>query len=241
MGRLGAIDDDARRWRAIDSALAVGAAVIVAYGVLVLQWSVFVVIALFWFENVVIGVLNVAKMLISGARIGGLALIGALALAAFFTVHYGMFTVAHGVFVVALFGKAELGGPASGLFAPLGQMLDYLLSDREGWIAAVSIALLQTAAFFRWWSATREHLTPAVLPNLMFAPYGRIVVLHITVIISGLLIGMLKQPVLGALLLVALKLAFDLGALTTGTQKRPSRLMPIRRFIISQEEDARRP
>jgi uncharacterized protein YacL len=121
-------------------------------------------------------------------------------------------------------------------------MLGYLLADREGWIAAVSIALLQTAAFFRWWSATREQSTPAVLPHLMFAPYGRIVVLHITVIISGLLIGMLKQPVLGALLLVALKLAFDLGALnTTFTQRRPSRPLPVRRFIISQEEDARRP
>ena len=110
--------DEVKKWRGIDSALAVGAAVIVAYGVLVLQWSVFVVIALFWFENVVIGVLNVAKMLISGARIGGFALIAALALAAFFTVHYGMFTVAHGVFVVALFGKSELGDSANGLFAP---------------------------------------------------------------------------------------------------------------------------
>ena len=70
----------------------------------------------------------------------------------------------------------------------------------------------------------------------------RIVVLHITVIISGLLVGMLKQPVLGALLLVALKLAFDLGAVSTAvTGKRLSQLLPIRRFIISQEEDARRP
>lgn len=233
--------DNAKKWRGIDSALAVGAAVIVAYGVLVLEWSVFIVIALFWFENVVIGVLNVAKMLISGARIGALGLIGAMALGAFFTLHYGMFTVAHGVFVVALFGKSELGGSANGLFAPLGQMLDYLLSDREGWIAAVSIALLQTAAFSRWWSATREQTAPAILPHLMFAPYGRIVVLHITVIVSGILVGMLKQPVLGALLLVALKLAFDLGAVSMFTGKRPSQPLPIRRFIISQEEDARRP
>ncbi len=236
--------DEARKWRRIDSALAIGAALIVAYGVLVLEWSVFIVIALFWFENVVIGVLNVAKMLISGARIGGLGLIAALALGAFFTVHYGMFTVGHGVFVVALFGKSELGGSASGLFAPLAQMLGYLLNDREGWIAAGSIALLQTAAFFRWWTATREQ--PAFLPHLMFAPYGRIVVLHITVIVSGILVGMLKQPVLGALLLVALKLAFDLGAVSTTVSATVigngrSQRLPLRRFIISQERDARRP
>ena len=120
-------------------------------------------------------------------------------------------------------------------------MARHRLGD-EGWIAACSIALLQTAAFFRWWSAMREQPPSAMLPHLMFAPYGRIVVLHITVIISGLLVGMLKQPVLGALLLVALKLAFDLGAVSTAvTGKRPSQLLPMRRFIISQEEDARRP
>ena len=41
--------DEADEWRGVDLALAAGAAVIVAYGVLVLEWSVFVVIALFWF------------------------------------------------------------------------------------------------------------------------------------------------------------------------------------------------
>ena len=151
-----------------------------------------------------------------------------------------MFTVGHGVFVVALFGKSELGGSPSGLFAPLGQMLGYLLTDREGWIAAGSVAALQAAVFFRWWAATRER--PALLPHLMFAPYGRIVVLHVTVIVSGILVGMLKQPVLGALLLVALKLVFDLGAVNTAViGKGRSQLLPVRRFIISQEDDARRP
>jgi len=232
--------DDADKWRGVDLALAVGAAVIVAYGVLVLDWSVFVVVALFWFENVVIGVLNVAKMLISGARIGGLGLIAALALGVFFTVHYGMFTAGHGVFVVALFGKSELGGSASGLFAPLGQMLGYLLTDREGWIAAGSIALLQTAAFFRWWIATREQ--PALLPHLMFEPYGRIVVLHITVIVSGILVGMLRQPVFGALLLVALKLAFDIASVSkSNIGKGQSQPLPVHRFIISGKDDATRP
>lgn len=139
--------DEAGKWRLIDIALAVAVAVVVAYGVLVLGWSVFVVIALFWFENVIIGVFNVAKMLTSGARMGGYGLIAALALATFFTMHYGMFTVGHGVFVVSLFGQTELGGSPSGLFAPLGRMLDYLLADRDGWFAAASIALLQPRHF----------------------------------------------------------------------------------------------
>ncbi len=51
---------------------------VIAYGVLVLGWPVFVVMALFWFENVVIGGMNVLRMLVSGMRIGGAGVLGAL-------------------------------------------------------------------------------------------------------------------------------------------------------------------
>jgi hypothetical protein len=232
--------DEVKTWRGIDIALAVAAALIVAYGVWVLGWSVFVVIALFWFENVVIGVFNVAKMLITGARTGHTAsMIAALALSVFFTVHYGMFTVAHGVFVVGLFGQGELGS-SQGLFAPLSRMLGYLLADRDGWLAAAGITALQATVFFRWLSATRVE--PLLLPALMFAPYGRIVILHVTIIVSGILAGMLKLPVLGALLLVALKLAFDIVAANTSARTPgPLQRMPVQRFFISHEDDAKRP
>lgn len=232
--------DDASKWRAIDIVLAVLAAVIVAYGVLVLDWSVFVVVALFWFENVVIGILNVAKMLISGARSGYTAsMIAALAFSAFFIIHYGMFTAVHGVFIVALFGEPELGRSVSGLFAPLSRMIGYLLTDREGWLAVVLITVLQGAAFFRWLGAAGNQI--AALPALMFAPYGRIVILHITIIISGVLVMALKAPVLGALLLVALKLIFDLKTAAAIGRPAPSRAMAFSRFNVAAEDDARRP
>lgn len=242
VGRLDTVINEPRTWRAIDIALAVAAAVIVAYGVLVLGWSVFVVIALFWFENVIIGVFNVAKMLISGARTGHTAsMIAALAMSAFFTIHYGMFTVVHGVFVIGLFGQTELGNP-QGLFAPLGRMLGYLLADRDGWWAAVSITVLHAAAFLRWLSTTHAQPALLALPALMFAPYGRIVILHVTVLVGGLLLVTLNLPLLGALLLVALKLAFDITAVSPSARGRGSlALMSARRFSISHEDDARRP
>lgn len=231
--------DDTKTWRVIDAALAILTAAILAYGVLALRWSVFVVVALFWLENVVIGVLNVFKMLVSGARIGGVALIGALALAAFFTLHYGMFTVGHGVFVVGLFGESELGRSANGLFEPLPRMIDYLLSDRDGWLAVIGIVVLQLSMFVRWLSNTQSNL--ASLPTLMFAPYGRIVILHVTIIASGLLVLALKAPVAGALLLIALKAAFDLKMAAAGQ----TAMMPGWRFKrfnpIAAEDDAARP
>lgn len=198
----------------LDAVLALASAAVIAWGVLALGWSPFVVMALFWFENVVIGALNVVKILVAGARLGGpVGLLGALAVAAFFTVHYGLFTAVHGMFVVLLFGAADIGREAlnGGLTAPLKAMAHYLLAERAGWIAALTIVLLQASGLLQWLVRGREN--PAALKELMSAPYGRIVVLHVTLIASGFLVQALHAPVAGALLLVGLKLAYDLRTL----------------------------
>ena len=197
----------------IDAALAVISAAIIACGVLVLGWPVFIVMALFWFENVVIGGFNVLRMLLSGIRLGPAGLVGACAVSVFFTLHYGLFTAVHGVFVVMLFGTSELGREAmnGGLLGPLQHMLGQLITDRDGWLAILAIVVVQGVAFVRGSIETRELPTP--LKDLMGAPYGRIVVLHITLIAGGFLVMSLHAPVLGALLLIALKLAYDLMSL----------------------------
>jgi hypothetical protein len=207
----------ARAVAAVDLALALATAAVIAWGVLVLGWSPFVVMLLFWFENVVIGVFNVVKMLATGLRIGAVGLLGALALSAFFTVHYGLFTAVHGTFVVLLFG-AELGREAmnGGLAGPLGAMLHHLFAERDGWLAVAALVLLHLSGFVQWLVRTRER--PPPLKDLMGAPYGRIMILHVTLIASGFLVQALNAPVAGALLLVGLKLAYDL--VTLGQERR---------------------
>jgi hypothetical protein len=203
----------ARAAAAFDLALALATAAVIAWGVLALGWSPFVVMLLFWFENVVIGAFNVAKMLATGLRLGAAGLLGAVALSAFFTVHYGLFTAVHGAFVVLLFGGAEVGRSAmdGGLTGPLHSMLDYLFAQREGWLAVLAIVLVHLSGFVQWLARTRE--APPPLKELMGAPYGRIMVLHVTLIASGFLVQALQAPVAGALLLVGLKLAYDLVTL----------------------------
>lgn len=210
------MDDVAPRpvGRRLDAVLAIGSAALIAYGVLALGWSVFIVMALFWFENVVIGGFNVLRMLVSGARIGGAGMAGAVAMAAFFTVHYGGFTAAHGFVVLLVFGLPELGHPLMerGTFGPLGPMVQTLLGDRADWLAmAAIVVIMHTASFVRWAKATREQPTP--VKELMAAPYGRMVVLHIALLAGGFLIMSLKAPAAGVLLLVALKLGYDLTSL----------------------------
>jgi hypothetical protein len=210
----------------IDRVLALASAVVLAWGVLVLGWSPFVVMLLFWFENVVIGVLHVVKLVATGARMGVAGLVGGVALAAFFTVHYGIFTAVHGAFVVLLFGSGELGPHAmdGGLAGPLWVMADHLLSERDGWLAVTAIVLLHLSGLLQWLTRTRG--APPPLKELMGAPYGRIVILHVTLIASGFLVQALKAPVAGALLLVGLKLAYDLVSL--GREHRNAAQKPAR-------------
>lgn len=215
----------------LDRALAVASAVVIAWGVLALGWSPFVVMMLFWFENVVIGVLNVAKILATGTRLGAAGLLGAIAMSAFFTVHYGLFTAVHGMFVVLLFG-GELGRGAmdGGLAGAAATMLGYLLAERDGWLAVLAIVLVHLSGLLQWLARTRE--APPALKEIMGAPYGRIVVLHVTLIASGFLVQALKAPLAGALLLVALKLGYDLVALRRaqrvedGAGAQPGRALP---------------
>jgi hypothetical protein len=70
---------------------------------------------------------------------------------------------------------------------------------------------VQAAAFVQWSIATRASPTP--LKELMGAPYGRIMVLHVSLIAGAFLLQAFRSPVAGVLLLVALKLAYDLMAL----------------------------
>jgi hypothetical protein len=203
-----------RTARAVDLALALAGAAVIGWGVLALGWSPFFVMALFWLENAVIGAFNVVRMLMTGARLGAVGLVGAIAVAAFFTVHYGMFTAIHGLFVAGLFGGAELGSGAvqGGFFQPLAAMLRHLVDSREGRLAVLAIALLHASGTVQWLARTRGG--PPPLKDLMSAPYGRIVILHVTLIASGFLVLALGAPVLGALLLVGLKLAYDLVTLS---------------------------
>jgi hypothetical protein len=222
-----------RALAAFDLALALATAAVIAWGVLALGWSPFVVMALFWFENVVIGGFNVAKMLATGLRLGAAGLAGAVALSAFFTVHYGLFTAVHGMFVVLLFGGTEVGrGAMDGALAgPLAAMLDHLFAERDGWLAVLAIVLVHLSGFVQWLARTRE--LPPPLKDLMGAPYGRIMILHVTLIASGFLVQALRAPVAGALLLVGLKLAYDLVALRRdrtreqGTDARASARPPV--------------
>lgn len=169
-------------------------------GVLFFGWDLANVMVLFWAESAVIGVYNVAKML----TMGGLR---AIPLALFFTVHYGMFMLVHLVFVLVLTQPGGIfeSGPDDGPFALLPDLLTVSFA-----VAIAALFVSHGISFVVHFLIGAER--PKKLNELMGAPYGRIVVMHITIILGAALTLVLGSNVVLLVLLVILKLAADIWA-----------------------------
>ena len=201
--------DIARPTIALERGSAIVSAAVAALGVLAFGWSSFIVVGLYWLENVAIGIFTLARMLtawsLGGGRAGGA--VGVVFLLGFFSVHYGMFCYGHGMFLIGL-----LGGPAAQSMAgtpdPLAVVLQAVLTESIGWVALAAVVLFVASDFARWIIEARR--SPPRPNDLMLAPYRRIVVLHIALLGGAMLMQVFGLPQAAALLLVALKLVFDL-------------------------------
>lgn len=166
------------------------------------HWSVFALLGLYWFENVVTGVIQFLKMR-AVERLRPRA--DPFGMANFFALHYGMFTAVHGIFVLAFFGlistTAREGGAALWWLSAL--------------IVAASLALAYHRDFVRSGEAARANLD-----RLMFEPYGRVVVLHLVVLIGGALALDNKHPRLVLMVLVLFKLGAELITAYLTQQRR---------------------
>jgi hypothetical protein len=173
-------------------------------GVLFLGWTVFPIVLLYWLENVVVGAFNVLKMLLARPQ-ELLSNLGKLFFVPFFVVHFGLFTFVHGMLVFAFFGPrdAEPFGLTANLFPTIR-------ANHLGW--AVLVLVASHGLSFYWNYLGNGEFRRASMQVLMQQPYGRVVVLHLTVLFGGWIVIALGSPVLALVLLVALKTAADVRA-----------------------------
>lgn len=171
---------------------------------LFLGWKVFPIVLLYWLENVVVGGYNVAKLLLAKPR-EPVYWAGKLVLVPFFLVHFGGFTYIHGVLVMALFGPKE-----SQPFDLLATVPSAIRTNQLGW-AIVSLVLSHGLSFY--WNYVRNgEYQRASLNTLMTQPYGRVFVLHFTVLFGGWIVMLLGSPLLALVLLVIIKTVADVHA-----------------------------
>ena len=205
-------------WYTVTSSIGAVVALVVAnavplIGVLFFSWSVWTILIVYWLENGIVGAFNVLKMLhaeggddgvASGWSINGrpAASMARAGLVPFFIMHYGLFWVVHGVFVFAL-----------PLFASFGSDDPDIGPGPDPWTIGLAIIALFISHGLSYWfnfigSGEYKRVTPI---GQMFAPYGRLVVLHMTIIFGAIQTAVTGAPVAAVAVLVALKTALDLA------------------------------
>lgn len=173
-------------------------------GVLWLGWRLFDVMLLYWLENAVIGAYTLLRMATAGEQRFTTLLFGP-----FFVLHYGAFWSVHGLFVVSLFGGAGVD------FTPFADAVsEPATAPGGGWsgpevlVALAGLAVSHGVSFVQnWWrGGERRGATPAAV---MTRPYGRVVVLHLTILFGGVAVMALGQPIAALALMVLLKIGVD--------------------------------
>ena len=176
------------------------------YGVFYLHWKVFPILLLFWMENVLVGIFNVFKMLVASPTASSSWLVK-IFLIPFFCLHYGMFTLVHGVFVFGFFGGYFTSGAG---FPDENSLFQAIGAYQLGW-AVLALLLSHSASFAINYIGKGEY-KQANLQDLMEQPYGRVVLLHMTILLGGFLVMSLGSPIFALLILILLKTFIDIQA-----------------------------
>ncbi len=196
-------------------------------GMLFLGWDVRSIVILYWAESGVVGFYTILKMvfaqgesvpvdkvlqalrhgpkeykevnirLVSGFLRSFSPSIMKVPLIPFFMFHYGMFMAVHGVFLfVLLFGTASPGISPEYLSLILG---------------VIAFFVSHGYSFMQNYMRGGEYRT-STLQSVMFSPYPRIIVMHITIIIGAFFFLATNLPGVFLVLLVAMKTLIDVVA-----------------------------
>lgn len=176
-------------------------------------WGSEELVLLYWAENVIIGLASIARLVWSGSiKAGRIGFALGIGLAAFFTVHYGMFCFVHGVFVFTFAETVRFEPLETGEFiGPLAlpAMVETIRGAFPGMTLALGLAsLYQLVALLRDYWLTKAHSFPDITEE-MTAPYGRIVVLHIAIFAGAFAMAALGDPMVGVLGLITLRMGFS--------------------------------
>ena len=162
-------------------------------------WKLSDVMVLYWAESAVIGFFNICKMAVIGRWMTLLA-------GPFFLGHFGGFMAVHFLFIYTLFvvgvnGDMESGGNLS----EVAQLFFHL------WPALAALFASHAYSFFKNFIGRQEY-RGRNLSKQMSEPYSRIVFMHMVLIFGGGLTLFLGQPAPVLIIVIGLKIYFDIKA-----------------------------
>jgi Family of unknown function (DUF6498) len=219
-----ASDDDTTpfNWYSPSGLVLLAANLLPLYGVFALGWSVYPLLLLYWLENVIIGGSTALRMICVDPT-DGVTWAAKAFMVPFFCFHYGMFTLVHGVLLTSIFGAEGLSQSQGGALTMASQFDGVRQTIETLHLNWQVLAIAASHAFsFAWNYVGRGEFRRASVSALMAAPYGRVMLLHFVILIGGLAAQALHSPVWALVLLIGLKIGFDLRAhLTERGKLRP--------------------
>jgi hypothetical protein len=248
----------------------IAANVLPLIGVVFFGWDAFAIISLYWVENVVIGAINVLKMvtcnpdpaeIAKSGSAGGVILqaqdmrkllqslgdskdkvsvanqITKLFFVPFFIVHYGLFCMVHGAFILVFFGHNSFDGNPFDVGRDL--LWDVARDRHLGW-AVAGLAASHLYSFFRNYLGRGEYRR-TVVPALMFQPYARVVVLHVAILFGAFIAVALGSNIGILAILIVGKTLLDLNLHLRERQRNAEPHGPIMPEQILDEAGAMHP
>jgi len=180
-------------------------------GVLLYDWDIAALVVLYWSENLVLGFYTIARMLVVSP-------VGGLFSSVFFLIHYGGFCAVHGLFIMLLLVDPEVDVMSGGNTWPFFLVFVELLIDvvrqvlsyapPEWMWAFLALFISHGVSFIVNFLLAGERSRLSV-SKLMAAPYGRIVILHVTIILGAFATMALGQPIILLVILIGLKIGVD--------------------------------
>lgn len=168
-------------------------------GSVFLDWNLADVLVLYWAESAVIGFFNICKIIVIGRWEAVLA-------GPFFLGHFGGFMVIHFLFLYTLFIE-----PSQKSTGPEGDLADVARLFVVLWPALVALFASHGFSFYKNFLGRKEYLGRTVRSQ-MSEPYTRIIFMQFVLIFGGGLSMALGGPVLILLIVIALKIYFDVRA-----------------------------
>ena len=114
-----------------------------------------------------------------------------------------MFCYGHGVFLKSFAGGGGVGdGPMD--------LVGWAVGSGEGMALFLGVIIFTNAVFFLVDYIGKSEFRTANLGAEMFAPYGRIVTLHVAIILGAFFSVATDQPLLGVLVLIVIRVVFGI-------------------------------
>ncbi|MEN9604981.1 MAG: hypothetical protein RJB39_666 [Candidatus Parcubacteria bacterium] len=167
--------------------------------------DVFPLVFLFWIETMIIGILNIPKLIFFHRW-------KAIGVVPFFIIHFGGFMFVHLMFIIALFlMKLKAGetyvGPLSDSSNVIAALFDYV---HILWISIAVLALSHIFSFFTNYIGRKEYLNRDKNKDPMMLPYGRVILMHLVLLVGGFVVTLLGQEAIALFALIVLKVLVDI-------------------------------